>query len=157
MVDFALRSAPKTIGQPSTSEQPSTSGQPSAEEELPEYSQSGYARTNISLPISEINKIIKNKPELKKEIKKNLASALLNEEIDEDEYDEALKDIPTLKQQTEEIIMKNPTIKHDISRVAEQKALNKLMKGEITSKEYNDIKTYIMNPLKHQITLLENQ
>ena len=65
---------------------------------------------------------------------------MLNEEIDEDEYDEALKDIPTLKQQTEEIIMKNPTIKHDISKVAEQKSLNKLIKGEITSKEYNDIK-----------------
>ena len=65
MVDFALRSASKTTGQPSTS------GQPSAEEEeLPEYSQSSYARTNISLPINEIIKIIKNKPELKKERKK---------------------------------------------------------------------------------------
>ena len=44
MVDFE---------QPSTSDQPSTSEQPSAEEELPEYSQSGYAQTNISLPASE--------------------------------------------------------------------------------------------------------
>ena len=72
----------------------------------------------------------------------------MNEEIDEDEYDEALKDIPTLKQQTEEIIMKNPTIKHDISKVAEQKALNKLIKGEITSKEYNDIKNLYNEPIK---------
>ena len=51
MVDFALRSA-TTIGQPSTS------GQPYTEEE---YSQSDYAPTNISLPISEINRIIKKK------------------------------------------------------------------------------------------------
>ena len=72
---------------------------------------------------------------------------MLNEEIDEDAYDEALKDIPTLKQQTEEIIMKNPTIKHDISKVAEQKALNKLIKGEITSKEYNDIKNLYHEPV----------
>ena len=58
MVDFALGNAPttSTSGQPTTS----TSGQPSnEEEELPEYSQSGYAQTNISLPASEINKIIK--------------------------------------------------------------------------------------------------
>ena len=59
---------------------------------------------------------------------------MLNEEIDEDEYEEALKGIPTLKQQTEQIIMKNPTIKHDISKVAEQKELNKLIEWEITAK-----------------------
>ena len=46
---FALGSAPTT----------STSGQPSKEEEeeeeeTPEYSQSGYAQTNISFPVSEI-------------------------------------------------------------------------------------------------------
>ena len=46
MVDFALGST-------------STSGQPSKEEELPEYSQSGYTQTNISLPVSDINKILK--------------------------------------------------------------------------------------------------
>ena len=71
---------------------------------------------------------------------------MLNEEIDEDEYEEALKDIPTLKQQ-EEIIMRNPTIKHDISKVAEQKALNKLVKGEITAKEYHDIKNLYHEPV----------
>ena len=65
---------------------------------MPEYSQSGYAQTNSSLPARETNKIIKNKPELKKEIKKILTNALLDEEIDEDEYEEALKGIPTLKQ-----------------------------------------------------------
>ena len=75
------------------------------------------------------------------------ASALLNEEIDEDAYDEALKDIPTLKQQTEEIIMKTPTIKHDISKVAEQKALYELIKREVTSKEYNDIKNLYHEPV----------
>ena len=49
-MDFAIGSTPKITGQPSTS------GQPYTEEE---YSQSDYAPTNISLPISEINKIIK--------------------------------------------------------------------------------------------------
>ena len=99
-----------------------------------EYSQSGFTHSNIYLPVNEINKITKNKPELKKEIKKILTSALLNEEIDEDEYEEALKGVPTLKQQTEQIIMRNPTIKNDISNFAEQKALHKLIKGDITSK-----------------------
>ena len=39
--------------------------------------------------------------------------------------------------------MENPTIKHDISKVAEQKALKRLVKGEITAKEYRDIKKLI--------------
>ena len=82
-------------------------GEPSISEVDPyEYSQSGYTKSTISKSATEINKIIKNKPELKKEIKKILISALLNEEIDEDEHEEALKGIPTLEQQTEEIIMK---------------------------------------------------
>ena len=71
----------------------------------------------------------------------------MNDEINEDEYDEALQNIPSLKQQTEHIINKNPTIKNDIVKLAEQNALNKLIKGNITTDEYINIKNLYKEPI----------
>ena len=42
---------------------------------------------------------------------------------------------------------KNLTMKHDISKIAEQNAIHKLVQGEITAKECHDIKNLYHEPL----------
>ena len=88
-----------------------------------------------------------------------LTGALLNEEIAEDEYEEAIKGIPTLKQQTDQIFREKSNYKHDVSKVAEPKALYKHVKGEIThdiKNLYNEPVTTSTNTLRKSVITLIN-
>jgi hypothetical protein len=104
-------------------------------------------QSSRTISVLQLKNILKNNPKLEKEIKTILVNELTTGEIEEEDYNEILSELPKIKGEHYKKLAKEAMIQKDISNAVQQEALNKLIKGEISQEDYIDIRNANTKPV----------